>query len=321
MHSWIYISRLLIAGYLILSGLKHANDLMGYSYQLEEFFIAADLALFQSTKGIQAGICSFLELFLGGLILIGQKPKASIKFASLFFLIGMIANSMILFHSLKIHSFQTWITISLDFTLLVLSFRLLQKHTDINQVFSGKWSKVVFAANLIFSLIIPAYSYNSLPFIDFSSYSVGIDLRAKFDQAPQQFQIYDIDQKNVTSQVLSYSGHQLFLVIEQIESCHFNALPEFNKLAEVAEKNGIPFYGLTSNKPSTIEDFRHEVQAAYPFLIADQQILRSMIRSNPGLILLKGSTILGKWHFNSVPTFEDLNSEFKLKSGGPSLIQ
>jgi hypothetical protein len=125
----------------------------------------------------------------------------------------------------------------------------------------------------------------------------------------------------VTAEVLANNGHQFLLVIEEIESCDFKSLPKLNELASNAEKSGIPFYGLTSNEPSIIEDFRHEVQAAYPFLIADQQVLRSMIRANPGLILLDGSTIVGKWHYNSVPTFEDLNAEFKLKSVGPSFIQ
>lgn len=321
MRDWILISRLFIGGFLSIAGLIHANDVVGFSYQLEDFFNATALNSMKSTKVLQAGFYSFLQMFIGIMLLFGQKPKVSILLATLILLVEIIAYSLILFHSLEIQSLFSWLHFSIELILLILCLLLLRKRTEIKGLFSDKWNKVAIATNLIVSFSIPAYSYNFLPIIDNSSFSVGVDLKSNVKLEIQNFEVFDLDENNVTPQLLSYGGHQFFLVIEQIESCHFNALPELNKLAEVAEKNGIPFYGLTSNKPSMIEDFRHEVQAAYPFLIADQQILRSMIRSNPGLILLKGSTILGKWHFNSVPTFEDLNSEFKLKSGGPSLIQ
>jgi hypothetical protein len=35
-----------------------------------------------------------------------------------------------------------------------------------------------------------------------------------------------------------------------------------------------------------------------------------MIRSNPGLMLLKKGTIQGKWHYNDFPQMEDLENLF-----------
>lgn len=321
MRNWVLISRLIIGGYLAISGLIYANDVVGFSYQLEDFFQILDLGFLKSTKVSQAAFYSFLQLFLGGMMLFGLKPKSTILLTILMLIIQLIASSMIMFHSLKVESLPSLMNVAIEFTLLILCVLLFRKRTEIRSIASGKWNKVVIATNLIISAAIPCYSYNFLPVIDCSTFFLGVDLRHDGAQSTPSFKIFDIDKSDVTAEVLEYNGHQFLLVIEEIESCNFKLLPKFNVLAANAEKSGVPFYGLTSNEPSIIEDFRHEVQAAYPFLIADQQVLRSMIRANPGLILLDGSTIVGKWHFNSVPTFEDLNSEFKLKSGGPSFIQ
>ena len=169
--------------------------------------------------------------------------------------------------------------------------------------------------------LIPIYSFSFLPIVDFGNYRVGMNIKAATDDGNRNFNCFEMDGSNATKELLEYDGHQFLVIIEDIKSCHSNAFAKCNLLASELEKQGIPIYGVASNNPSEIEDFRHEVQAAYPFLQADQQVLRSMIRSNPGLILLDGSTIIAKWHFNSVPSFVDVASEFKLKTGGPSLIQ
>lgn len=321
MRNWILISRLLIGGFLLITGFIHANDVIGFSYQLEEVFKSTGITFLQSTRVLQAGFYSFLQLFLGGIVFLGYKPKVAILLSTLNLSVELVAHSMILFKSTEIQSLPIWIHFSIVLLLLIFCVFLFRERTKINGVLLGKWTKVVIATILIICLSIPTYSYNFLPIIDFSSFSVGVNLKNKVNQGSQNFQVFDLDENNVTPQLLSYDGHQFILVIEQIESCHFLSFTKCNELAAIAENAVIPFYGLTSNTPSMVEDFRHEVQAAYPFLLADQQVLRSMIRSNPGLILLKGSTILGKWHFNSIPTFDDLNAEFKLKSGGPSSIQ
>jgi len=35
-----------------------------------------------------------------------------------------------------------------------------------------------------------------------------------------------------------------------------------------------------------------------------------MIRSNPGLVLLKDAVVKGKWHYNDFPTFKEFLDEF-----------
>ena len=77
-------------------------------------------------------------------------------------------------------------------------------------------------------------------------------------------------------------------------------------LAAGAEGIEIPFITMSASSNEMIEEFRHEVQAAYPFYFTDETTLKTIVRSNPGLLLLKKGTIIGKWHHNDFPSFEEL---------------
>lgn len=84
-----------------------------------------------------------------------------------------------------------------------------------------------------------------------------------------------------------------------------------NPFFEKAEKAGYKTAGLVPfSDPKKIQDLRHDVQAAYPFYTADELVLKTMIRSNPGVYLLKNGTIVHKWHINQLPAFEKVQADF-----------
>lgn len=63
---------------------------------------------------------------------------------------------------------------------------------------------------------------------------------------------------------------------------------------------------LTSSSEEQIELFRHEHQLAVPFAFADATVLKTIIRSNPGIALWKDGTVLGNWHHNDIPTASEI---------------
>lgn len=86
---------------------------------------------------------------------------------------------------------------------------------------------------------------------------------------------------------------------------------KINPLFEKAEKAGYRIAGLVPfSEPKKIQDFRHDIQAAYPFYTADDLVIKTMIRSNPGVYLLKNGLIVHKWHINQLPSFEKIQAEF-----------
>ncbi|MFT4762670.1 MAG: hypothetical protein ACI9LN_004658, partial [Saprospiraceae bacterium] len=56
--------------------------------------------------------------------------------------------------------------------------------------------------------------------------------------------------------------------------------------------------------PALIDDFRHQTQSAYPFYSADDILLKTIVRSNPGIVLLKDGKVIEKWHYKHLPSFE-----------------
>jgi hypothetical protein len=69
---------------------------------------------------------------------------------------------------------------------------------------------------------------------------------------------------------------------------------------------------FTGHSNATIfEEYRHEMQLAAPYYFVDETILKTMVRSNPGVILMKDGTVKGKWHYNDTPDPETIGELLK----------
>lgn len=104
--------------------------------------------------------------------------------------------------------------------------------------------------------------------------------------------------EDVTDSILGYKGYTYLLVCPRLEDADDSAFGEIDAIYENAMDKGWRFYCLTSSGDKGIENWRDITGARYDFLSADATVLKTMIRSNPGLILLKDGTILGKWSHN-----------------------
>ena len=82
---------------------------------------------------------------------------------------------------------------------------------------------------------------------------------------------------------------------------------DIQPVAKAALAAGHKVYGLTKlNDPAVVEDFRQAISADYPFWQGDDIMLKTIIRSNPGVVLMKDGVILNKWHHGKLPTFEEI---------------
>jgi len=84
------------------------------------------------------------------------------------------------------------------------------------------------------------------------------------------------------------------------------------KLANAAKSKGYNFIGLTASSPDNFQAFKNETGAQFDFFNTDEITLKTIIRSNPGLIILKNGTIKRKYHFNDVPKPEQLDTQLNL---------
>jgi hypothetical protein len=58
---------------------------------------------------------------------------------------------------------------------------------------------------------------------------------------------------------------------------------------------------LTASSTEQFEAFRHQNQLAVPYYFADATVLKTIIRSNPGITLWVNGTVKGMWHHNDTP--------------------
>ncbi|MAX80650.1 MAG: DoxX family protein [Crocinitomicaceae bacterium] len=123
------------------------------------------------------------------------------------------------------------------------------------------------------------------------------------------FSLISMDTDEDLTDTILHMDAVFLLVAYDIEQSNGEIQPTVNSFQQSAEKGGIPFYGVTAGLYDQVETFRHEHQSMFPYLSCDAITLKTIIRSNPGLVLLKNGTVIGKWHYNDFPTFEEVKSE------------
>jgi uncharacterized membrane protein YphA (DoxX/SURF4 family) len=126
------------------------------------------------------------------------------------------------------------------------------------------------------------------------------------------FVLEDADGMDYTEDILM-EPYMLLAVTYDLNKAHGSAQKALNAVNEGAmnDPDGGPYmYGLAANSYEQVESYRHEHQVAYDVLTADATMLKTIIRSNPGLVLLKEGTVVAKWHYNSIPSYEQIKSEY-----------
>jgi uncharacterized membrane protein YphA (DoxX/SURF4 family) len=115
--------------------------------------------------------------------------------------------------------------------------------------------------------------------------------------------------EDITDSLLSDKNYSLMVVAYNLHKSHESAFKQLNEIAAGCSKAGIKFYAVTAND-GKVDEFRHRNQTPYNFYNADETPLKTMIRSNPGLILLKNGVVINKWHYRHFPTFDELNRQY-----------
>jgi uncharacterized membrane protein YphA (DoxX/SURF4 family) len=117
------------------------------------------------------------------------------------------------------------------------------------------------------------------------------------------YAVTDVDGNDVTEQ--TFSGTKLIIVIGDVNKAATDNLGAIRELMKKLEgKTEIMIF--TSTTAEQFEAFRHEHQLAAPYYFVDATVLKTIIRSNPGITLWRNGTVLGMWHHNDTPQAEDV---------------
>jgi uncharacterized membrane protein YphA (DoxX/SURF4 family) len=112
------------------------------------------------------------------------------------------------------------------------------------------------------------------------------------------YYVSDVEGNDITQ--YTFEGNKLLIVIYDIKSASVNNINSIRELTQSLEGK-VDCFILTSSASDLVEAFRHENQLPVPFYFADATVLKTIIRSNPGISLWKDGTVLGNWHHNDTP--------------------
>ena len=142
------------------------------------------------------------------------------------------------------------------------------------------------------------YPDSTWTFVD----SKTVQTKAGYVPPIHDFSITTVEgEEDITEEVLADKGYTLMLVsphLEQADDIHFD---EINRINDYAADNSYRFICLTASSRKAINRWRDRTGAEYPFAITDETTLKTIIRSNPGLVLLHDGRIEGKWSHNALP--------------------
>ena len=320
----VNLCRLVLATVFILSGFVKAVDPIGTQYKIEDYLQAMNLGAWLPDAGalILSVVISATEFCIGIFLLFAIRRRLCSHLAVIIMALmtpltlwlaltnpisdcGCFGDAVVL---------TNWQTFWKNVVLLAAAIVVMKWPTKMVRFVSESNQWIVVNYSLIFTLIISAWSLYDRPQFDFRPYHVGTDLRTGWMQMMEgqespyaDFFIERMDNgEDITEEVLNNEGYTFLLVAPYLEQADDSQLDLINQVYEYAQEYDYPFYGLTASGEKAINLWRDLTGADYPFCQTDGTTLKTVIRSNPGLILLKDGVVIQKWSHNLLPNEQEL---------------
>ena len=120
--------------------------------------------------------------------------------------------------------------------------------------------------------------------------------------------VIDLGGNEVTSQVLE--AEVIFLLVSyRMEKTDDEAYAALNQFALAAADEAIPFLGLSASLAEVVNEKRENLKLRFPIASMDETALKTIVRANPGIVLLKKGVIIKKWHYQDLPSFQELQGD------------
>jgi uncharacterized membrane protein YphA (DoxX/SURF4 family) len=136
-------------------------------------------------------------------------------------------------------------------------------------------------------------------------------LKKGYDPKIKDLKITDSQGTDYTHELIENPYYNLVIVAYDLGKTSKHAIADLNALAiNAAERYNIRTVLLTSNSAEDVEAFTKANKLAVEVFYADAVPLKSMVRANPGLMLLKKGTVINKWHYHLAPSYNELENKY-----------
>ncbi len=363
----IAVFRIIVGLLFIFSGFIKANDTLGFSYKLDEYFEVFGTHWLQPLSLFISIFMCAMEMLLGFMLLIGARIKPTLWllllmilfFAALNFYSGYfdkVRECGCFGDAIKMTPWQEFRN---NVIMLVMTIFMLFKKDYIRPLFGRKIENVFAVIIIIACLGFPLYTYNYLPIIDFRPYAIGKNIPEQTKGVPDEvkffyslkdkkngelkevtawpenwdqtydyvssrtevtkkgieakikdFTISNLDGSDYTQDIIENPDYNFLLICYDLGKTEKSVFGKINDFAALCKQANVQFITLTSSSKETVEKFKQDAKTNIDFYTLDGTVLKTMIRSNPGLMLLKGGTVINMWHYHSFPSFTDVKEKY-----------
>ncbi len=151
------------------------------------------------------------------------------------------------------------------------------------------------------------FSADNIPYQDTSwKYVDRVTKLVKKGYEPpiHDFSLTTIDGEEITDSVLNDKGYSFLVISHKLEKANLKGLKKVNSFVEKLGDRA-KVYGMTASNNSVIDETDSQIGFNYSYHTTDEITLKTIIRSTPGIVMLKEGTVVSKWHYNNLPEIEE----------------
>lgn len=311
-----HLFRLIVGITFVFSGFVKLVDPIGSAYKFEEYFGADVLNLeFLIPYALPFAILLILaEIMLGVMLLVGFKPKFTVRSLLVLTTIFLFLTWYSAYYN-KVTDcgcfgdavkLSTWGTFYKNVVLIAMIVFLLFQTKNIKPIFSETITKAVTYVSFFAFLFITYHVLIHLPIIDFRPYAIGKNIKEGMEFVPgstelppvHDFSLESAD-ADLTDELLS-KEKVLLVIVYDLDKADKKGFPAIKKITEKAIAKGYTVYGVSSSYDEDLVLTQNQYDLPFSFLFCDATTLKTIIRANPGIVLLDKGTVVGKWNWTDV---------------------
>jgi len=315
----VQISRIIVGALFIFSGFVKLVDPIGSQYKFQEYFSESVLNMeFLAPYALPFAVLLIVaEILLGVMILISYKPKFTVWSLLILTLVFLFLTWYSAFYN-KVTDcgcfgdaikLTPWETFYKNVILIILIILLVIKVDLIEPIFKGKIPKLITFLSLAVFLYIVQHVLTHLPIIDFRAYAVGKNLQEGM-QYPEDGSIPPVhdfvleDTQQDLAPILLEKEKVMLVIVYNLDKADKNGFPAIKQIAKKAAQKGYNVYGVSASFSDDLELVKKEHNLPFEFLFCDETTLKTMIRANPGVIILNKGTVTQKKNWVDVEDLE-----------------
>jgi uncharacterized membrane protein YphA (DoxX/SURF4 family) len=315
----IQIARIIVGVLFIFSGFVKLVDPIGSQYKFEEYFSEGVLNLeFLIPYALPFAIFLIIaEIVLGVALLVGFKAKKTVISLKIIILLFLFLTWYSAFYdkvtdcgcfgdAIKL---TPWQTFTKDVILTILIFFIGYKIRFIKPILPKANPGLIVTLSFIISGTITYYVLTHLPIIDFRAYAIGKNIpegmqyKDDGELPPVHDFFLENEQNDLAPEILKMEKVML-VIMSNLNKSDFEAFPEIKKAADKALKNGYKVYGVSASFTDIIEMTKKQFNLPFEVLFCDETTLKTMIRANPGVMILSKGTVIDKKNWKSLEGLE-----------------